>query len=85
MLIDTHAHLNDDELFSSADDVAADMEKNGLCAIINVGYDIPSSIRAADLADKYGKMFCAVGIHPHDSQTVKPEDYDLIRKLADNK
>ena len=85
MLIDTHAHLNDDELFSSADDVAADMEKNGLCAIINVGYDIPSSIRAADLADKYGKMFCAVGIHPHDSKTVKPEDYDLIRKLADNK
>lgn len=82
MLIDTHAHINDDDLYPLAADIAADMPKDKLVAVINVGYDMPSSERAVALAEKYQKMFSAVGIHPHDSKTATETDYARIEQWA---
>ena len=43
MIIDTHAHLNDDRLIDSVENIIKDMHSDGLEAIINVGYDLKSS------------------------------------------
>ena len=53
MLIDSHCHLNDERLLSEADTIVSDFVADGLESAICVGYDMPSSEKAAELADKY--------------------------------
>jgi TatD DNase family protein len=63
-MIDTHAHLN----FSAFKDDLAEVIKR--CAgvkvgVINVGSQYSTSVRAVEMAEKYGEgIWAAVGIHP---------------------
>lgn len=82
MLIDTHAHLNDPDLLPLAGEIAALRAERGPDVIVNIGYDTPSSIVAADLANRYDGFYAVVGIHPHDSKSATAEDYRTLSKLA---
>lgn len=82
MLIDSHAHINDERLLPDAKRIASDMEVDNLKAIINAGYDRPSSECAVELAKSYKGFYATVGIHPHDSKTATQDDYLLFEKLA---
>lgn len=82
MLIDSHAHLNDSDLAPLADRIVGDFEADGLLALVNVGFDMPSSILAVEQAKKYDKVFAAIGMHPHDSKLMADNDYDVLRALA---
>lgn len=82
MLIDTHAHINDSRLLPLAAEIAADMTKDGLSHIINVGYDRQSSEDAVALAASYSGMYAAVGIHPHDSRLATQADYDRFAAIC---
>ena len=85
MIIDTHAHLNDPDLYPRAHEIYDGMEANNLAAIINVGYDEESSDLAVELAEKYDKFFAVVGLHPHDLSKSTPDLYDKFKKAAENK
>jgi TatD DNase family protein len=54
----------------------------GVSAIIDVGFDLPSSKASVRLSNSYSQIFSAVGIHPHDAQSVKESDIDELKKLA---
>lgn len=84
MLIDTHAHLNDDRLIPQCEEIISNMAADGIAAIINVGYDYKSSVYSVELADKYKHIYAAVGIHPHDAKTATGEYYDYFKKAAEN-
>ena len=51
--IDTHAHYNDEIYVDKVDEVLEKCQKAGVNAIINIGYDLPSSIDAINLSNKY--------------------------------
>ncbi|MBO7156365.1 MAG: TatD family hydrolase, partial [Clostridia bacterium] len=57
MLIDTHAHLNDERLMPLVPEIVAQMPEKGLEAIINVGYDRTSSEKALALAERYEPLY----------------------------
>lgn len=82
MIIDSHAHLNDEDLFPRAQEIYDRMGGDGLAAIVNVGYDRPSSLTAVELAKKYDRFFATVGVHPHDAKSATEEDYALFEKLV---
>lgn len=84
MLIDSHAHINDERLLPEADAIASSMADDKLKAIINAGYDRPSSELAVELAGNYPGFFATVGIHPHDSKDATKDDYLLFEKLSSN-
>ncbi len=79
MLIDTHCHLNDEKLLPEADGIIANFPACGIESAICVGYDMPSSEIAAELASKHDRIYAAIGIHPHDAVTA---DYDKYERLA---
>ena len=83
MLIDTHAHLNMPE-YMDLTEVLERAAASGVLAIINVGFDLPSSKAAVKLSDSYEQLFSAVGIHPHDAGKVKDADFEELKKLAEN-
>ena len=65
MLIDTHAHLDDDQFDADRDKVIARSFSGGIKRIINVGAGIGSSRRSVKLAEENEKIFASVGLHPH--------------------
>jgi TatD DNase family protein len=69
MLIDSHAHLQDDDLLPDLAGVLDRAGRAGVEKIICVGYDLKSSRQAADLARKHKQVYAVVGVHPHDAST----------------
>lgn len=84
MLIDTHAHLNDERLLGRAEEIVSGMAAANLAAIVNVGYDRASSESAFALSNKYEKLYAVLGIHPHDARLAATDDYDYIKNVANN-
>jgi len=81
-LIDTHAHLTDNRFAHDLDDVLLRAKESGVGAMINVGYDLPSSRRCVALAAKRETLFAAVGIHPHEAAKVCEQALVQLRQLA---
>jgi TatD DNase family protein len=74
LLIDTHAHLNAPEFESDLSDVLSRAANAGVHTIICVGYDLPTSRRALELAEEYPFIFATVGMHPN-SVDEAPRDW----------
>lgn len=81
-LVDTHAHLMD-RRFDDLDAVLARAEQAGVARMVMVGYDVPGSRAAVDLARRYpSSMRATVGIHPNSAGRYAVADYDAIARLA---
>lgn len=81
-MIDTHSHIDFKEFDADRDDVIRRYFANGGEALINVGCDIKSSIRSHKLASDHENIFCSVGIHPHDANSVNPENLLKLEELS---
>ncbi len=76
-MIDSHCHLTDDRY--DADAVIGAFDRDGLEAVVTVGYDTASSVAAVRLAEKHGRVFASVGVHP--SELSHESDFDGITRL----
>src|ERR1051325_336640 len=83
-LVDTHCHLNHEELAGEIPQLLERASAAGVRRMIVVGFDIPSSERAVELADSHFNVFAAVAIHPHDSRLYDAAAEETIRRLAEN-
>ena len=84
MLVDSHCHLQDPKFKSDVDSVIARAVSAGVTAMVTVGYDMPSSRRAIEIADSYENVYATIGVHPHDARTLKPKDVDELARMADS-
>lgn len=82
MYIDSHAHINDERLYPQADEVINRAKEAGVGKIINVGYDLVSSKRGIELSERFDSIYCAVGMHPHDSRLMTEEFCDFIKDAS---
>ena len=82
MLVDSHCHLDFAEFDSDRDEAVQRAREAGVGLIINPGYDLPSSRRAVNLADRYPEVYAAVGVHPHQAKTVTKDVIAGLRQLA---
>jgi TatD DNase family protein len=74
-LIDSHVHLTVKKYRKDLQAVLARAREAGLAAMVNVGFDIDSSADGVRLAEQHADIYAAVGVHPHDADTV--DDYIL--------
>lgn len=79
MLIDVHAHIDDEKYDSDREDVLRAIEDAGMI-VINAGADIDSSAFSVDLAKSHPFIYACVGVHPHDAKDA-PKDY--LARLED--
>ncbi len=84
-LFDTHAHLNDKKFAQDISEVLERAAGNQVKYIINVGYDLESSKKAVEIAEKYPNNYAAVGIHPHDAKNYDANVEKALEHLAANK
>lgn len=84
MLFDTHAHLNDKRFDGVRDEIIENLHSNGVGCYCEIGYDIQSSVDAAELAQKYDFVYAAAGVHPHDTDLLTVSDMDKLKALCAN-
>ena len=82
LLIDTHAHLDEDAFSEDADEVIARAVASGVIAMVAVATTANSSRAAIEIAARVPNVFASVGIHPNYAAQAKPGDWELIEELA---
>lgn len=82
MLIDSHAHLDDEKFDKDRDEVIKSFKENNLELVINVGADLESSKKAVQLSKEYDSIYAAVGVHPHDASEIDSNTLDVLRELS---
>jgi len=88
MLCDSHAHLLDERLRDRAEEIVANLEREGLAFVVEISAGIDESHRAFAFADKHEKVFCTLGVHPHYSgeYSERGEEYEnWVREVSSNK
>lgn len=84
MLIDTHAHYDDEAFDSDRDELLQGLFERSVSKIITVGCSVDRWQPTLELTQRYSGMYGALGVHPEDIYGL-PEDYiDRLRELAAN-
>lgn len=84
MLIDVHCHLTGGE-YERSGGVSAVLERAraaGVGAVICSGFDLDSSYRAAELAEKYEDVYFCAGFQPQELKKYRDGDLERIAALA---
>lgn len=76
--IDTHAHYNDEIFLKNQEEILNKCREANVDAIVNVGYDLESSIDSINLSNKYDYIYSAIGIHPHDVDNFTARDIEKL-------
>ncbi|MCL1944741.1 MAG: TatD family hydrolase [Firmicutes bacterium] len=80
-MIDTHAHLQDDDFSQDRDNIISSFRDNGVQSVICIGTNEDSSNAAIAIANKYPKLlYPTVGLHPH--YCVSGQDLSWLQSLA---
>ena len=79
---DSHCHLNDEAFLPRLDEEVSLCRAAGVTKMICIGYDVESSRKAIELAEKYEEVYAAIGVHPENRDGLVLSDLDKIRELA---
>jgi len=83
MLFDSHAHINNDTLTDAKREaLIKDIEASDLSYVMDVGFDLESSLRATQHAARLPWCYAVVGVHPHDAKTMDEEVLMMIKGLT---
>ncbi len=82
MLVDSHAHIDDDRFDADRDEVLSRARAAGVDLIVNIGADMDSSARSVALAEQYPQIYATVGMHPHDAKDMQETDYQRLVRWA---
>lgn len=80
-MIDSHCHLNDPKILEQLPEVLKRARQAGVEGFIVPGYDLPSSLKAVELAHTHQGLYAAVGIHPHEADSWNEEIEERLRQL----
>lgn len=74
-IFDSHAHYDDSRFDTDRDKVLRTLPEKGVSFVMNVGSDLSSSRESIRLAEAYGYIYAAVGVHPHEAKKA-PDDLE---------
>jgi TatD DNase family protein len=81
-LFDSHTHIQAPEFDTDRDAVIARAREAGLAGLLVLGWDVPSSERAVELAQAHADVFAAAGCHPHDAASMDDTSLARLDELA---
>lgn len=67
MLVDSHCHLDFDDLNADLDGVLARAEAAGVKQMVTISTKISTFERVRAIAETHDNIYCTVGVHPHEA------------------
>jgi len=83
-LVDTHAHLDQEEFAADLDDVLGRARQAGVQTILCIGTTADSSAAVLSLAGAHPEIYAAVGIQPNYGAQAAIGDWDRILTMLDD-
>ncbi|MBD3271609.1 MAG: YchF/TatD family DNA exonuclease [Elusimicrobia bacterium] len=80
-LIDTHAHLSDQQFDADREAVIHRAHENNVSAIITVADSLESWSSTIQLAQQYPDLYAAIGIHPHNADAAMRDPRGLQKSM----
>jgi TatD DNase family protein len=84
MIIDTHAHYDDEAFEDDRETVLQQLAAKGVEKVINAAASMDGCRRILELLETYDFVYGMQGVHPDDVGNLTETDMDFIRKNADN-
>lgn len=88
MYFESHAHYDDKKFDKDRDELLNMLPQKGIEYVVNIGAGMPSTQGSIDLAEKYPYIYVAVGVHPHEAESMteaalmKLEAYCSLEKVV---
>lgn len=83
-LIDTHAHLDDEQFAADLPAVLERARAVGIETILAIATTSPSSAVCVELAQRHPQLFATVGIHPNNILEASPSAWEEVLALVEN-
>ncbi len=83
-LADSHCHLTDTRFDEDRTALLTRARQAGIERFITIGAtgEFWHNEKAVALTQEHTDVFATVGVHPHNAETITPETYDHLRRLA---
>ena len=80
MIFEPQAHYDDEKFENDRDLLIQNLLSGKICTIINVGASLEGTKASIALAEKYGQIYAAVGVHPSEIDELNEETFAWLRK-----
>lgn len=84
MIIDTHAHYDDEAFEKDRDRILKELPQKGVEKVINAAASMTGCWRTLTLTEQYDMVYGMLGIHPDEVGELTERDMDFIAKKAAN-
>ena len=85
-LFDSHVHLSAEQFQGELEALLQRAAEAGVATMLSVGYDLPASRSAVQLAKEWPQLYAAVGCHPQDAAAYDAAwEEELCRLLSEPK
>ena len=78
ILVDTHAHIDEEGFAQDFDEMLERAYANDVKYVVNIGANMDESRVSIELADKYESIYATVGVHPHDVEEINDKALDQL-------
>ncbi|HBA63507.1 MAG TPA: hydrolase TatD, partial [Lachnospiraceae bacterium] len=82
MIIDTHAHYDDEQFDEDREQLLVSLAEEGIEKVINVGASLDSCRRTLELTKQYPFLYAAIGVHPNEVGTLNEEAFAWLRQAC---
>ena len=83
-IVDSHCHINFDELSKKLPDVLANAKQNDISHMLCVSVNLEDFPEVKSLADQYPHIFASVGVHPCYEDVKEPTIDELVELATDD-
>ena len=82
MLVDSHCHLDFDAFAGTLDAIVANATAAGVGMMVTICTKLSAFAQVRALAERYGQIYCSVGVHPHEAAAEGVRDPETLIALA---
>ena len=82
MIFDTHAHYYDSAFDADRDALLSALPEQGVALVVCPGCDLASSRQSQALAERYGYLYFAAGLHPENLEGADLSHLDQVKTLC---
>lgn len=83
MIIDTHAHYDDEQFDADREEVLGSMQEGGVGLIVDAGSTLESWKKITDLTERWPFLYGAIGIHPDEVGSLDEARMAEMEQLLD--
>ncbi len=81
-MLDSHLHLNDEKIYPQREEIIKRAISTGVNSFLVIGWDLPSSKLAIEIAHEFSGIYAAIGVHPENLEGMNDDVLKEIEELS---